>query len=96
MFCHLYDYAVWNSCDVSTSKCAVCYMDRISYACSDDLCFDSCYFEDLSDLTDQVNASYGNVIKSSKEWRNICCTSSCSKKCLVSCEDQSNVCFDSF
>ena len=71
-------------------------MNRISYACSNNLCLNSCYFEDLSNLTNQIYTSCGDVIKSSKEWRYICSTCPCCQKCLISCEDQCNICLDSF
>ena len=88
MFGHLYDYVVWNSCNVCTSQCAVGYVDRVADACCDDLGVDAGYVEDLNDFTDQINAAGADVIESSKEWGNISCTCSCSQKCLVCGEDQ--------
>lgn len=94
MFGHLYDYVVWNSCNVCTSQCAVGYVDRVADACCDDLGVDAGYVEDLNDFTDQINAAGADVIESSKEWGNISCTCSCSQKCLVCGEDQGYVCLD--
>ena len=92
MFGHLYDYVVWNSCNVCTSQCTVGYVDRVADACCDDLGVDAGYVEDLNDFTDQINAAGADVIESSKEWGNISCTCSCSQKCLVCGEDQGYVC----
>ncbi len=38
MFCHLLDYLVRNGCNICACKCAVCYMDRVTDTCCDDLC----------------------------------------------------------
>ena len=96
MFCHLFNDCVWNGCDISTCQCTVGYMDRISYACCDDLCVQTCYLENLSDLTDQIHTSCGNIIQSSQERRNIGCTCSCGQQCLVCSKDQCYVCLDAF
>ena len=95
MFGHLYDYVVWNSCNVCTSQCAVGYVDRVADACCDDLGVDAGYVEDLNDFTDQINAAGADVIESSKEWGDISWSWCCSQKCLVCGEDQSYVCLDS-
>ena len=96
MFYHLFDYCIWNRCDISTCQRTICYVDRISYACCDDLCIQTGNIEDLSNLADQIHTSCGNIIQSSQERRNVGCTGSCSQQCLVCSKDQCYVCFNAF
>ena len=70
---------VWYGCDISTCQCTFCYMDRMTNACTDDLCIDSSNFKHFNDLTDQRKSVCGDIIQSSKERRYICSTCSCSK-----------------
>ena len=79
----IHQYNVWNCCDISTCKRTVDYMNRISYAGCNDLRINVIiHSKDISDSADQIHTWCRNIIKSSKEWRNICCTCSCCKKCL--------------
>ena len=96
MFCHLFDHCIWNRCDISTCQRTICYVDRISYTCCDDLCIQTGNIEDLSNLADQIHTSCGNIIQSSQERRNVGCTGSCSQQCLVCSKDQCYVCFNAF
>ena len=93
--CHLLDYLVRYCCNICSCQCTFCYMDWITYTCCDNLCLNSCYFEHLYDLCNEVNSLCRNVIQTSKERRNIRSSCSCCKKCLVCCKDQSYICLDS-
>ena len=62
MFGHLYDYVVWNSCNIGTCKCAVCYMDRVTDGCCNNLGVLSVNIKNLCDLADQFDTRLADVI----------------------------------
>ena len=47
MFGHLFDYCIWNRCDISSCQCTVCHMHWVTDAGRDDLCLDACNLENL-------------------------------------------------
>ena len=94
MLCHLLDYLVRDGRNIGTCKCAVCYMDRVTDGCCNNLCVISVNIKDLCDLADQFDTRLADVIQSAKEWGNICSSCVCCKDCLVCAEDQGNVCLD--
>src|SRR5699024_5430439 len=96
MMKHLLQNLIGNCRDICSGQSALCYMDRMTNACSDDLCLDSCYREHIGDLTDQRKSVCGDVIQSAKERGYICSACSCSQKSLVCGEDQGYVCLDAF
>src|SRR5699024_8360249 len=51
--------------------------------------------KDLCNLRDQADSSHRNVIKASKERRNICSARSCRQKSLIRGEYQCDICLDS-
>ena len=62
MLCHLLDYLVRDGRNIGTCKCAVCYMDRVTDGCCNDLCVISVNIKDLCDLTDQFDTRLADVI----------------------------------
>ena len=93
---HLLKHLIWYSGNICTCQSTLCNVYRMTNAGSNDLSLDICNCKDLCDLADQVKTICRNIVQSAKERRYIGCTCSCSKKCLICSEDQSNICLDSF
>ena len=55
MLCHLLDYRIWYCCNISSCQSAVCYMDRITDACRNDLCINTVVVKDSGDRLDQID-----------------------------------------
>ena len=62
MLCHLLDYLVRDGRNIGACKCAVCYMDRVTDGCCNNLGVISVNIKDLCDLADQFDTRLADVI----------------------------------